>query len=126
MAKIETFTRTNLATVAADIDKALAEISAKYGIEVRRGNSRFTGTDFTTKIEGKAKGTAANDVFASQMDAMGLVANQKNAAGETLIEMNTRRPKYPFTYTDKNGARFKTTLTSAKLKFGKTYFKAAA
>lgn len=44
------FNATNLQTIRADLNKALAEIEAKHGIKISVGNISYTPTTFTTKL----------------------------------------------------------------------------
>ena len=47
--KISSFDRTTVKNLRSDIDKALATISKKYGIEISAGNATFTASNVTYK-----------------------------------------------------------------------------
>jgi ribosome-associated translation inhibitor RaiA len=53
--KISSFDRTTVKNLRSDIDKALATISKKYGIEISAGNASFTSSNVTYKVQAAVK-----------------------------------------------------------------------
>lgn len=51
MKKVTTFNRQNIRQINAEMEAALKAIANKYGVEVNLGSTRFTGANFTTKIQ---------------------------------------------------------------------------
>lgn len=49
-------TRSVLKSIRTDLEIALNEISAKYGIEITAGNASFRADSFSMKIEGRIDG----------------------------------------------------------------------
>lgn len=53
--KISSFDRATVKNLRSDIDKALATISKKYGIEISAGNASFTSSNVTYKVQAAVK-----------------------------------------------------------------------
>ena len=51
MAKINSFDRANIRQINAEIQRALSSIANKYGVEINLKNTRFTTSNYSTKIE---------------------------------------------------------------------------
>lgn len=68
MTTVTAFNKSNLPTIRADINVALAAVAKKYGIQMDIGNISFTETSFSTKL---------NVGIASQMNKLTQVAVPK-------------------------------------------------
>lgn len=83
MTTITDFNRANLKNIHADINKALAEVSKKYGITIGTGGIRFSANDFTCRITALVKNNiAGNDAAedsASNVNPNWQVAFLRNA-----------------------------------------------
>lgn len=53
--KISSFDRNTVKNLRSDIDKALATLSKKYGIEITAGNASFTSSNVTYKVQAAVK-----------------------------------------------------------------------
>ena len=51
MIKIKEWDKTSCNLIAAEVEKELAKFKSKYGITVKRGNGKFSSTNFTLKID---------------------------------------------------------------------------
>lgn len=49
--KITEINRENLRTINAEIQRALAEVENKFGVQIGLGNSRFSDENYTTKLK---------------------------------------------------------------------------
>lgn len=58
MATVKTFDRANLKTIRADLEAALAAVSAKHGIALSTGSISFNANSFTTKVTAVVANTA--------------------------------------------------------------------
>lgn len=58
MATVKTFDRANLKTIRADLEAALAKVSAKHGIALSAGAISFNSNSFTTKVTAIVANTA--------------------------------------------------------------------
>jgi len=48
--KIENFTRQTVKNLRSELDRALADLSAKYGISIDVGNAKFSSTEVNFKL----------------------------------------------------------------------------
>ena len=97
-----TFTRAKVKTIRTEIDKALAAVAAKHGVEFSLGTIRFSDTD----LRGTLKCVSADKDAGRKMferDAF-RVGVKKDAYGKTFTSngktfritgINTRAKKYP-------------------------------
>jgi hypothetical protein len=51
MKKVTAFNRQNIRQINSELEAALKQVAEKYGLEVKLGNTRFTGDNFTTKVQ---------------------------------------------------------------------------
>lgn len=116
--KIETFNRTNLAALRMDLDKAMFDLSKRYGVSIQTGSIRFSAGEATIKVVARAteSKTVANQ-FIDLMKVKGLRANVE-INGRTLVRYDRKKIKYPYIYSDKNGKMFKCSYEIAKAYFG--------
>jgi len=49
--KINQFDRSNLRQINSEIEQAMKEVAAKYGLEVKIGNTRFSSSNASSKFE---------------------------------------------------------------------------
>ena len=110
-------TRAQLRTLRDDMQAALDKAGIS-GFEFSVGSMRYTDVEVTIKVEAKVAGatTRADAALARAMAQHNL--KQTSARGDTLTGYNTKARKYPFEYTTKRGARYKTDLMGAKSRFG--------
>lgn len=116
--KIDTFNRTNLAALRMDLDKAMFDLSKRYGISIQTGSIRFSAGEATIKVVARAteSKTVANQ-FIDLMKVKGLRANEE-INGRTLVRYDRKKIKYPYIYSDKNGKTYKCSYEIAKAYFG--------
>ena len=106
MAKIKKFTKPVLKKLRVDMDKALAEVADKYGIEIKGGNWSFAEDTVSMKFEGKVEGGKSAEMIALEMYSEMEVGKKLNCGDEFDFGLNvgvakvvgykTRSPKYPF------------------------------
>ena len=116
--KIDTFNRTNLAALRMDLDKAMFDLSKRYGVSIQTGSIRFSAGEATIKVVARAteSKTVANQ-FIDLMKVKGLRANEE-INGRTLVRYDRKKIKYPYIYSDKNGKTYKCSYEIAKAYFG--------
>lgn len=116
--KIDTFNRTNLAALRMDLDKAMYDLSKRYGVSIQTNSIRFSAGEATIKVVARAteSKTVANQ-FIDLMKVKGLRANVE-INGRTLVRYDRKKIKYPYIYSDKNGKMFKCSYEIAKAYFG--------
>jgi hypothetical protein len=105
--KIDSFDRTNLRLISADLEAAIAPVAAKYGITLSYKGARFLEDNATFKIEAATIGVSgvANTrerdnfkLYASMYDLKDTDLDREiTYAGKQyiIIGLNTRRSKYP-------------------------------
>ena len=125
MSKITSFNKVNLKVARIELDTALAAFTKKTGITVSVGTIRFSEDEFSTRLTAKVtkstkvdgKTVSIDPMLALQIKTLKL---KLTAEGKKLTGYNTRRPKYPFSYTViKSGAKYKCSPNQAKVIFGK-------
>ena len=126
MSKITKFDRTNLKTLRADIDAALATVMAKHGLTANIGNIRFGDTDFRCKLNVEVAGNtgqgpvadadaAAERKFKANAWKFGLTGDEfgktfkSRGVAFTIIEINPRakRGGYPVIAKNARGTQYK-------------------
>lgn len=119
-------TRTKLREIKKDIDNALKAVADKHGILLQTGNSRFTDTTFTTKIEGAVRPSGNGSTATSPADLklqtswaakkgfMGDLSDLKigdpvkvNTMTGKFVGHDTGKRKYPFIVQVPSGRRYK-------------------
>ena len=116
-----------------DFTAAMEKLSAKYDMDIRLGNIKFTNDSFSTKLEAFAhteemtlqalmglKTTPEMNALVKFMERKGVTPNQLTelypffgSVGKAkLIGYLPRRYKYPFTVEATNGKRYKVSAQS--------------
>jgi len=100
---IQAFDKQNLNAVRKDIDAALAEVAAKYNINLKAGAARYSNNDVTFKLEGTVKNEAgevvtkgARALKAYYPQYVGKKVTLSGGKKGTVIEYHSRKRKYPF------------------------------
>ena len=133
MSKITSFNRTNLKTLRAEIDAALAGVLAKHGLTADLGNIRFGATDFRCKLNVEVAGNtgqgpvadteaAAERKFKANAWKFGLTGDEfgktftSRGTRYTIIEINPRakRGGYPVIAKNARGTEYKFSAEHAK------------
>ena len=115
--EIKTFTKSNLGAVRTDINSALADVEAKYGIKLDIGSINYDGSTFTTKL--KAYATGGDNSNAGKIDwdkncfRFGLKKEdfgktiKVNGETFTVSGIKPRSSKYPILATNSDGKIYK-------------------
>ena len=114
------FNKSNLKTIRADIDTALAAVEKKHGVSFKLGNIRYTDNDFRGKLEcfsASDSGGNAVNVDKQKFESKSfLVGVKKTAFGKTFTSgrktyticgINTRAHQYPIQANSAQGRRYK-------------------
>ena len=118
MSKINSFDRSTVRQVNAEIAKALEKVSAKYGVEINLKSTRFSDSNYSTKIEVATIGTGgltmtkeANDfnrykaIKGMQFDLGFEFTHQGDSF--TVIGFKPRSTKFPVLCKSSNGKTYK-------------------
>ena len=123
--KVTGFDKAICKAVGADIEKALNSVAVKYGINIKRGNGKFSGNTLDLKIHcacvkgGKVMSKEASD-FKTMASLYGLKPSDLGrsftiGSGTFKITgLNTKAHKYPIN-ASKNGSGYKFPASSVKL-----------
>lgn len=127
--KISSFDRSTVRLINSEIESALQAIGNKYGVQIGTGNSRFSSTEFTTKVKVAAvnssgvvlsKEAKVWDLMAPTHGINFKVGDQFQVHSSpltfTITGWNTRSPKYPI-QAQAGGAKYKIPVNV--LKFAK-------
>lgn len=118
MKKVTTFNRQNIRQINAEMEAALKAIANKYGVEVNLGSIRFTGANFTTKIQvatvaegGITMSKEATD-FNRYKTILGInmeLGNEfeRNGNTYTIVGLKPRSKKYPVLAKCSDGKTYK-------------------
>lgn len=118
MKKVTSFNRQNIRQINSEIESALASIAKKYGVELSVGNTRFTSSNFSTKIEvatiasnGTVMTKEALD-FNRYRSLKGIQLNlgdsfQRNGKTYTVVGYKPRSHKYPVLASCSDGKTYK-------------------
>ena len=109
-----------LKALRVDIDAALAEVGKKHGVSLTQGNTRYSVSTFTTKIEGivlnsSSTGTTSTEQakYTSEAPICGI---DPASYGKSFIDrgtkfkivgINRKAKKYPIIAQNDNGTRYK-------------------
>ena len=122
-----TITTQILRSYAADLQTAINEVNAKYGIsdmtmDVRRARDgsflrimKVDGFERVSPLGQAAKMFAPT--LSKALDEYG-IGSTRNAKGDVLTGFNPRSPKYCFTYRSAGGTDWKITPEMARKRFG--------
>ena len=118
MAKVTSFNRKNIRQINNELEAALKQVAEKYGLEVKLGNTRFTGDNFSTKVQvatvgqdGIAMSKEATD-FNRWKTALGINMDlgqefQRNGKTYTIVGLKPRSKKYPILAKCSDGKTYK-------------------
>jgi hypothetical protein len=118
MKKINSFDRTNIRKINAEIEGTLAAIGQKYGLQISLGATSFSSSNYSTKLEvatvgdnGLASTKAAID-FDRYKGALGInvpLGHTFNRSGKTytVIGCKPRSTKYPVLAECSDGKTYK-------------------
>lgn len=118
MKKVTTFNRQNIRQINAEMEAALKAIANKYGVEVSMGSTRFTGANFTTKVQvatvaegGITMSKEATD-FNRYKTILGInmeLGNEFERSGKTytIVGLKPRSKKYPILAKCSDGKTYK-------------------
>lgn len=116
--KVTKFSKQNLPMIRQDLDKILKAYADANGFTISIGNIRFSDGEFKAQLETKIVGavTKSDKILDQMMEQYSL--GQIGIGGRELVGVNPRAYGYPFQYIQ-GGKRFKCSVESAKLYFGK-------
>jgi len=110
--KVKKIDRAMARQLGEEAEKALQKVFASYGLEVKRGNSRFSASQVTMKFECAVPGlkSADNELHSNMLgfdrDIVGMMFC-KGRSTYTIVELHLRKPKYPIIAVTERGARYK-------------------
>ena len=117
--KVQEFNKVNLRQINNEMEEAMKSIAAKYGLEIKMGNTRFSGRNATLKFEmmtvsegGQVMSKEAID-FNRYKNYKGIQANLGDSfeyEGETytIVGYKARSSKYPILVESaRDGKRYK-------------------
>ena len=118
MTKVTTFNRQNIRQINSEIEAALKSIANKYGVEVKLGNTRFTGANFTTKVQvatvgegGITMSKEATD-FNRYKNSLGINMDlgqefERSGKTYTIVGLKPRSRQYPVLAKCSDGKTYK-------------------
>jgi hypothetical protein len=118
MKKVTTFNRQNIRQINAEMEAALTAIANKYGVDVKLGNTRFTGDNFTTKVQVATVGESGITMSKEATDfdryktILGIKMDlgqefQRNGKTYKIIGLKPRSKKYPVLAECSDGKTYK-------------------
>ncbi|MNK47838.1 hypothetical protein D3C87_666580 [compost metagenome] len=118
---VKQFTKSNVMAFAKDLEAAMQEVAAKYGVELSTGNVKFQESEFTTPLTVKLLGengeTQLTKSLLQLMDIMGI--QQNGTRGRRIVGYNGRKKQaWIFTVEGREG-KFVCTDAEAKIHFKK-------
>lgn len=117
--KIDTFNRTNLAALRMDLDKAMFDLSKRYGVSIQTGSIRFSAGEATIKVVARAtESKSVAEMFIKEMKSIYKLRANEEINGRTLVRHDRKKFKYPFIYKDRAGKMYKCSYELAKAYFG--------
>jgi len=118
MKKVTSFNRQNIRQINSELEAALKQVAEKYGLEVKLGNTRFTGDNFTTKVQvatvaegGITMSKEATD-FNRYKTILGINMElgqefQRSGKTFTIVGLKPRSTKYPILAKCSDGKTYK-------------------
>lgn len=116
---ISEFNKSNLRVLHGEINSALAEIGAKYGISLSIGHGSFSHSKFTARLTGlcvdQTTGTLKNRLNESMFRAIGLDPKylkyteeyfNGNGVKMMISDIKLKNPKNPIMLTGQNGKSY--------------------
>jgi len=118
MTKVTSFNRQNIRQINFEIEAALKSIANKYGVEVKLGNTRFTGDNFTTKVQVATVGDGGITMSKEATDfnryktILGINMDlgqefERNGNTYTIVGLKPRSKKYPVLAKCSDGKTYK-------------------
>jgi len=118
MKKVTAFNRQNIRQINSELEAALKQVAEKYGLEVKLGSTRFTGDNFTTKVQvatvaegGITMSKEATD-FNRYKTILGINMDlgqefQRSGKTFTIVGLKPRSKKYPILAKCSDGKTYK-------------------
>jgi hypothetical protein len=118
MKKVTSFNRQNIRQINSELEAALKQVAEKYGLEVKLGNTRFTGDNFSTKVQvatvaegGITMSKEATD-FNRYKTILGINMDlgqefQRSGKTFTIVGLKPRSKKYPILAKCSDGKTYK-------------------
>ncbi len=118
MKKVTSFNRQNIRQINSELEAVIKQVAEKYGLEVKLGNTRFTGDNFTTKVQvatvaegGITMSKEATD-FNRYKTILGInmeLGNEfeRNGNTYTIVGLKPRSKKYPILAKCSDGKTYK-------------------
>jgi len=118
MKKVTSFNRQNIRQINSELEAVIKQVAEKYGLEVKLGNTRFTGDNFTTKVQvatvaegGITMSKEATD-FNRYKTILGINMElgqefQRSGKTFTIVGLKPRSKKYPILAKCSDGKTYK-------------------
>lgn len=118
MKKVTSFNRQNIRQINSELEAVIKQVAEKYGLEVKLGNTRFTGDNFTTKVQvatvaegGITMSKEATD-FNRYKTILGINMDlgqefQRSGKTFTIVGLKPRSTKYPILAKCSDGKTYK-------------------
>jgi len=118
MKKVTSFNRQNIRQINSELEAVIKQVAEKYGLEVKLGNTRFTGDNFTTKVQvatvaegGITMSKEATD-FNRYKTILGINMDlgqefQRSGKTFTIVGLKPRSKKYPILAKCSDGKTYK-------------------
>ena len=118
MKKVTSFNRQNIRQINSELEAAIKQVAEKYGLEVKLGNTRFTGDNFSTKVQvatigegGITMSKEATD-FNRYKTILGINMDlgqefQRSGKTFTIMGLKPRSKKYPILAKCSDGKTYK-------------------
>ena len=118
MKKVTSFNRQNIRQINSELEAALKQVAEKYGLEVKLGNTRFTGDNFTTKVQVATVGEGGITMSKEATDfnryktILGFNMElgqefQRSGKTFTIVGLKPRSKKYPILAKCSDGKTYK-------------------
>lgn len=118
MKKVTSFNRQNIRQINSELEAALKQVAEKYGLEVKLGNTRFTGDNFSTKVQVATVGESGITMSKEATDfnryktILGINMElgqefQRSGKTFTIVGLKPRSKKYPILAKCSDGKTYK-------------------
>jgi len=118
MKKVTSFNRQNIRQINSELEAALKQVAEKYGLEVKLGNTRFTGDNFSTKVQVATVGEGGITMSKEATDfnryktILGINMElgqefQRSGKTFTIVGLKPRSKKYPILAKCSDGKTYK-------------------
>ena len=118
--KVNQFDKPTIKAIRTAMDKALAAVSAQYGITINTGNASFSGNEVTFRVKANVVDTNTGSAITKEAQAWDQYANlmgighisvgdivQLQGQSFTIKGYNTRARKSPINIEDSLGRGYK-------------------